>query len=145
MAPVYSWVVDNFPRDNTVTAPDGAHKAVCKGTDRSGHLWAGYWGGVDCVGAYGGSSEHADGNLRFLNIVSGSAQWVSGTGKAHPNNVGATPPDTINAGSTFTGAPQVLCSQDGYVGWVSQNSCELFAPPGVNRQANVTVLVGVTQ
>ena len=140
--PVYKWVARATPPANAVTAPDAPNKAVCKGTGEFGRLWAGYWDGTQCIGSYSGNRMPAGTNLQFLVLVSGQAQWLSGSPKILPCDIGALPANDINAGNTYSGLPQILCSQVGYVGWANQNKCAISAPFPLSCQQNATVLVG---
>jgi hypothetical protein len=82
----------------------------------------------------------ATNDLQFLTSVQVPVTWVAGTGKVIPSNIGNVPSDTINAGNTYSGLPQVLCSQGGYIGWVYQNMCSIGVS-GLGTE-NSTVLVG---
>jgi hypothetical protein len=143
--PVYTWTSAAAPPSNAVTAPDTPRKAACRGNGQYGRLWAGYWNGTQCIGSYANETEVATANIQFLTVVWGSiAQWVSGSGKTIPGDIGTLPANTIDAGSTYTGLPQILCSRGGYTGWVYQNQCQIVAP-GLSGQQNATVLVGTVQ
>lgn len=143
-APQYAWVAGTTPPANVVTAPDGGKKAVCRGTGDYNRMWAGYWNGTKCVGSYSGNVMPAPNNVQFLTLVTGATQWVSGTGKVIPSDIGQVPANTINAGPTYTGYQQVLCSQAGYVGWIYSNQCAIGAS-GLSGSQNSTVLVGTVQ
>jgi hypothetical protein len=142
--PQYAWVAAEFPPDDVVTAPDNPKKAVCRGTDDSGYLWAGYWADALCVGASGGNVKPAQNNVEFLTLVAGTPQWVSGSGKDTPSDIGQVPPNAVDAGKTAWGESQVLCSQGGYVGRVSSTYCSIGVH-GLNGQQNATVLVGTVR
>lgn len=142
--PVYQWVSASAPPANAVTAPDNPHSAVCRGRNSYG-LWAGYATGIGCTSAYGGLPEIALTGIQYLTVVSGTAQWVSDSGKRQPGDIGNLPPNTINAGINYTGYHLVLCSMGGYVGWVSQNVCSIYTRFPLSMGMNATVLVGTVQ
>lgn len=118
--PVYSWLTGTAQPANAVLAPNMALKAVCRGTDQNGYLWAGWWDGAACNGSYSGHKMPATNNVQFLTLISGAAQWRLG---GPYNFVGALPPNAINAGPTYSKYQQILCSYGGYIGWVYQNTC----------------------
>lgn len=143
-SPAYTWISAAAPPANAVTAPDAPHRAACRGKDQQGNLWAGYWNGAVCMGFSSGNPEPASINIQFVTVVEGTAQWVSGSGKRSPSEIGNVPSNTVNAGNTYFGTSQVICSQGGYIGRVAYNGCQLTGP-GVTGQQNATVLVGAVQ
>jgi len=145
MPPVYTWVAATTPPANVVKSADGS-RAVCRGTGAYNRPWAGYWNGSTCLGSYGGNTMPAGGGLQFLTLVAGTPApvWFSGTNKQQPGNIGTVPADTINAGKTYSGYDQVLCSFGGYVGWVYSNTCAVGAG-GLSMQQTATVLVGAVK
>lgn len=140
----YQWVSASAPPANAVLAPDSPHSAVCRGRNSYG-LWAGYATGIGCTSAYGGSPQIALTGVQYLTVVSGTAQWVSNSGKRLPGDIGNMPANTINAGINYTGYHLVLCSMGGYVGWVYSNECSIYARPRLSMALNATVLVGTVQ
>lgn len=142
--PVYTWTTAAAPPANAVAAPDAPNRPTCRANDQNGFLWAGYWDGAECVGALSGNQYNATNHLQFLTVVSGSPQWLTGSGKVTPGDVGTLPANTINAGNNYVGYAQILCSEAGYVGWVYENDCEISAPARLGTQ-NTTVLIGAVQ
>jgi hypothetical protein len=139
---VYKWVTQATPPAKVVTAPDAPNKAVCRGLGQYNRPWAGYWNGTQCLG-WATGPETVISDLQFLVLVSGSVQWQSGEPKRQPGNIGVLPGNAINAGNTYTGRPQILCSMGGYVGWVYFDTCGINSPtPPLSMAQNATVLVG---
>lgn len=121
--PVYTWVAAASPPANVVNSGGAATKTpVCRGLDQQDRLWAGWWSGSACNGSSSGRGIPTTKNVEFLTLVSGSASWVPGASNQY-NEVGPLPPNSVNAGKTFFGTDQILCSYGGYVGRVSENSC----------------------
>jgi hypothetical protein len=138
---VYTWVSAAVPPANAVVAPDPPYSAVCRGMGQYGWPWVGYWDGVQCIGNSAGVRMPIYSGIQFLVVTSGNPQWRSAAYKASPGHIGDLPVNGVNAGNEYR--DQIVCSQSGYVGWVSQNRCAL--PAYVSAQQNATVLVGTVQ
>jgi hypothetical protein len=118
---VYRWVAASSPPPSAVLSPNFDRRAVCRARDDLG-LWAGWWNGAACSGFYGSQERLASRDLQFLTLVSGTADWVSGASIEH-NVVGPLPANTVDAGATYAGYRQVLCSYAGHVGWIYHDQC----------------------
>lgn len=138
---VYRWVAANSPPANAVLAPNFDRPAVCRGRDNQG-LWAGWWDGAACSGFYGSHEQLATRDLQFLTLVSGTTEWVSGASIEH-NVIGPLPANTVDAGATYTGYRQVLCSYAGHVGWIYHNQCDQSRQTVVD--VGPLILVGLVQ
>jgi hypothetical protein len=121
--PVYAWVAAASPPANVVKGANMAQAPVCRGLGQYDRPWAGWWDGSACNGSYGGGIRPATKNIQFLTLVSGTVSWVPGQSDRY-NQVGPLPPGSINAGKTYSGYDQVLCSYGGFIGWVYSNTCE---------------------
>lgn len=121
--PVYAWVSAASPPANVVKGANMAQAPVCRGLGQYDRPWAGWWDGAACNGSYGGNKMPAAKNVQFLTLVSGSVSWAPGQSDRY-NQVGPLPPNSVNAGKTYSGYDQVLCSYGGYIGWVYSNTCE---------------------
>nr|WP_295111798.1 hypothetical protein [uncultured Caulobacter sp.] len=120
--PVYTWTSTATPPANVVRSPTAPQVPVCRGIGPYNGLWAGWWDGSACNGSYGGNRMAATQNVQFLTLVSGSPNWVAGRAG---NQFNPLPPNTINAGKTYSGYDQLVCAYMGLAGWIYSNTCEV--------------------
>lgn len=147
---IYSWALADQPPANVVRAPGGPALAVCRAYDDHGFVWMGFWDGSTCIGNYGGSPTPASNGLRFLVVLRGPAggQWVRGTNKIMPGDIGTVPSNLISGGrisyimlnQVWQGPDQLLCSMDGRAGYIDHGHCSIGAV--TNNFYESSVLVG---
>lgn len=140
---VYKWVTAAVPSARAVTAPDSPNAVVCRGQGPRGQI-VGFWDANMCMGSFAGNMTKTVAPFSFLTMVSGAQQWVAGTGKTVPAEIGTVPSNTINAGTFDQNLTQIVCSQAGHIGWVYKNRCQVGWGPLTPAQ-NATVLVGTAQ
>lgn len=134
--PVYTWTSAGAPPANVVTSHTAPQVPICRGTDASNRLWAGWWDGSACNGVLFGMPMLANQNVQFLTTVSGSPNWVAGQ---QGNLFDPIPANTINAGRAFSQSPgntgwdQLICSYMGRAGWIYSGRCDISGTvQGVN-------------
>ena len=123
--PVYTWTSSAAPPVNVVRSFSAPRVPVCRGLGAYDRPWTGWWNGSACIGSYGGNQMPATKNVQFLTVVSGAPNWVAGQ---VGNQFGPLPPDTVNAGKTYSGYDQRVCSYMGLAGWIYSNTCEVNGP-----------------
>ncbi len=172
----YEWVSAAGPPANAVTAPDSS-RAVCRGNSSNTlyqppmpmGLLVGYWDGFHCIttssagdasivmpqspypypGEPPGNPPNAPANLQFLVVVSGSQNWVSGSPKVRPQDIGNLPANAVSGGTNLSPGSQIpyfgnmiVCSWSGFNGWVFRNECMIRDNNGNYFPGNSTVLTG---